>query len=163
MTLDAVNGLDHDGFTAAFGGVYEHSAWVAERTFPFRPFVSRDDLCAKMRRAVEAASRERQLELLREHPDLGTRAKVSASSASEQAGVGLDQLTQPEYDALTRLNERYRAKFGFPFLYAVRGSNKLAIIQALEARCDNDAETEFQEALEQVYRIARLRTEDLVE
>jgi OHCU decarboxylase len=163
MTLDMVNQLDHDAFVSAFGGVYEHSAWVAERTFPFRPFVSRDDLCAKMRRVVEAASRERQLGLLNEHPDLGTRAKVSASSASEQAGVGIDRLMQEEYEVLTGLNEGYRAKFGFPFIYAVKGSHKNEIMRALGARCDNDAETEFREALEQIYRIARFRVEDLVE
>jgi len=163
MTLDAVNGLDHDAFVAAFGGIYEHSPWVAERAFPLRPFVSREDLCAKMRRVVEAAPQEEQLALLCEHPDLGTRAKVSASSASEQAGAGLDRLPEEEYGVLTQLNRRYRQKFGFPFICAVKGSDRQAILQALETRCENDAETEFQEALGQVYGIVRFRTGELVE
>ena len=163
MTLDKVNRLDHDLFVTAFGGIYEHSPWVAERTFPLRPFVSRDDVRAKMRRVVETASKEDQLRLVAEHPDLGTRAKVSTASTDEQAGVGLDRLTPDEFEVIGRLNRTYRDRFGFPFIYAVKGSNKHHIIQALASRCENDAETEFREALEQIYRIARFRTEDLVE
>jgi 2-oxo-4-hydroxy-4-carboxy-5-ureidoimidazoline decarboxylase len=163
MTIHAVNGLDREGFVAAFGAVCENSPWVAARTFTLRPFVSRDDLEAKMRRVVESASEEEQLALIREHPDLGTRAKVSASSATEQADVGLHQLTQHEFDVIASLNKAYRARFGFPFIYAVKGSDKHAIIQALAARSENDPKAEFTEALQQIHRIARLRIEGLVD
>ena len=162
MTIGAVNRLDAAGFVGAFGGVYEDSPWVAERAFARRPFVSLNDLCDKMQATMDAAAVDEQLALLRAHPDLGTRAKVSESSASEQAGVGLDQLTAEEYSRLTDLNNRYREKFGFPFLYAVKGSNKEAILAALEARYGNTPEIEFRTALGQVHRIARFRMEDLV-
>jgi 2-oxo-4-hydroxy-4-carboxy-5-ureidoimidazoline decarboxylase len=134
-------------------GVYEDSPWVAQRAF--------EDLCAVMRQTVEAATREEQLALLRAHPDLGTRARISPDSTSEQAGVGLDRLTPDEYDLLTRLNDTYRQKFGFPFIYAVKGSNKQQIIAALQMRCENTPEAEFREALDQVHRIARFRMENL--
>jgi len=104
-----------------------------------------------------------QLALFRAHPDLGTRAKVSPSSTSEQAGAGLDRLTSEEYARLTDLNDAYREKFGFPFLYAVRGSDKFAILEALERRLSSNPEDEFQEALRQVFRIARFRLESVID
>ena len=92
-------------------------------------------------------------------PDLGTRARISDASQHEQAGAGLDHLTREEFDLLTRLNTAYRERFGFPFLYAVKGSTTHDILRALEARLHNSPETEFEEALRQVERIARFRLE----
>ena len=88
---------------------------------------------------------------------------MSRDSAREQAGAGLDQLTANEYDRFVTLNDRYRAKFGFPFLYAVKGSDKFMILQALEQRLKNAPEEEFREALRQVYRIGRFRLEEKIE
>jgi 2-oxo-4-hydroxy-4-carboxy-5-ureidoimidazoline decarboxylase len=109
---------------------------------------------------VEAALPEEQLALLRAHPDLGTRARVSEASGAEQAGAGLDQLTQTEFERLRVLNEAYRNKFGFPFLFAVKGSTKHDILEALERRARSSREKEYLVALDQVYRIARFRLED---
>jgi 2-oxo-4-hydroxy-4-carboxy-5-ureidoimidazoline decarboxylase len=161
MTPEAINALPREAFVDLLGGIFEHSPWVAEQAFAHRPFASSGDLCAAMNRAVERATVEEKLALLRAHPDLGTRARVSASSASEQAGAGLNQLTQEEYDRLTELNARYREKFGFPFLYAVKGSGKSAILEALQARSENSPEAEFEEALQQVFRIAQFRLQEL--
>ncbi len=136
---------------------------MAERAWQRRPFSSLDDLTAKMSAEVAAASTAEQLALLRAHPDLGTRAKVSPSSANEQAGVGLDRLTAEEFDRLLRLNQDYKDKFTFPFLYAVKGSDKNAILAALEHRLASTPDAEFHEALRQVYRIARFRLESIVE
>jgi 2-oxo-4-hydroxy-4-carboxy-5-ureidoimidazoline decarboxylase len=111
---------------------------------------------------VESAGREEQLALLRAHPDLGTRARLSAASGGEQAGAGLDTLTAGEYDWLLRLNAQYRETFGFPFLFAVKGSNKYDILNALEERVRSAPEIEFQVALDQVYRIASFRLKDLL-
>ncbi len=111
---------------------------------------------------VEAASKEKQLALLRAHPDLGTRARVTAASGAEQAGAGLDHLTPPEFERLQRLNAEYRDKFGFPFIFAVKGSTKHDILRALEQRLEEDPEQEFREALRQVFRIARFRIEDSI-
>jgi 2-oxo-4-hydroxy-4-carboxy-5-ureidoimidazoline decarboxylase len=163
MTIDAVNALGSPEFVEAVGWVFEHSPWVAERAWRWRPFADRDALREAMTRQVELASPEEQLSLLRAHPDLGTRARLSDASASEQAGAGLDQLTREEFDAFTRLNDGYKDKFGFPFLYAVKGSTKYDILRALEQRMRSTREDEFQEALRQVYRIAGFRLADLVE
>jgi 2-oxo-4-hydroxy-4-carboxy-5-ureidoimidazoline decarboxylase len=111
---------------------------------------------------VTEASREEQLDLLRAHPDLGTRARVSPSSTREQAGVGLDRLTQEEYDLLLELNNAWKEKFGFPFLYAVKGSDKFAIMEAMRRRLNSAPQEEFEEALRQVFRIAGYRLEEIV-
>jgi len=115
-----------------------------------------------MTRQVESAACEEQLALLRAHPDLGARARMSATSTREQEGAGLDRLTSEEYAELTARNQGYRDKFGFPFLFAVKGGSKSAIMEALRRRASADAETEFPEALAQVYRIAWFRLESAI-
>ena len=162
VTLAEVNGLACERFVGSLGGVFEQSPWVAERAWWRRPFGDVDALHAAMRFQVAAATRAEQLALLRAHPDLGARAAMSATSAGEQAGAGLDRLTPYEFARLQRLNARYREKFTFPFILAVKGSTKHDILVALERRLENGVEEEFQEALLQVYRIARFRLEESV-
>ena len=163
LSIEEVNQLAQEKFIETVGWVFEHSPWVAERAWHHRPFVSGADLSERMNNEVAAASTEEQLALLRAHPDLGTRAKISPSSAAEQSGAGLDQLTTSEYDRLVNLNGAYREKFGFPFLYAVKGADKFAILEVLARRLNSNRADEFQEALRQVYRIARFRLESIVE
>ena len=162
MTIEQLNAMSAKEFADVFSGVYEHSPWVADRVWKARPFESLDDLARKMSAEVDAASQDKQMALLRAHPELGTRLRVSAVSASEQAGAGLDQLTEGEYDTLLEMNNAYSAKFGFPFIYAVKGSGKQDILIALGLRLDEDAETEFRQALWEVSRIARFRLEGIV-
>ena len=162
FSIEEINHFAQREFTASIGWVFEHSPWVAERAWHRRPFSSLEQVAEKMDGEVAAASTEEKLALLRAHPDLGTRAKMSESSSVEQAGVGLDRLTKGEYERLIGLNGAYRERFGFPFLYAVKGSDKFAILEALERRLSADREDEFQEALRQVYRIARFRLESLI-
>lgn len=163
MTITQLNTLSANEFVDQVGWVFEHSAWVARRACVHRPFESLDDLHARMTAEVAAASVDEKLALLRAHPDLGTRARISESSAKEQSGAGLDQLRPLEFARLQQFNEAYKERFGFPFLYAVKGSGKLQIIQALENRLASTPEEEFEEALRQVYRIARFRLEDIIE
>ena len=160
MTIADLNSLEHAQFVAAIGWVFEHSPWVAERAWAVRPFANVEQLHRVMVERVERALPEEQLALLRAHPDLGTRARVSEASSAEQAGAGLDQLTQAEFERLRALNETYRDKFGFPFLFAVKGSTKHDILEALERRARSSREEEYLVALDQVYRIARFRLED---
>jgi len=154
--------MPREEFVTAFGAIFEDSPWVAERACQSRPFGSLDELCDGMNRAVLTAALEEQLALLRAHPDLGTRARIGESSTREQAGVGLDRLTPEEYDRLLRLNAQYKEKFGFPFLYAVKGSDKHMILEALESRIHSAPEEEFDMALRQVFRIARFRLEEMI-
>ena len=162
MTILHLNTLNATDFVEDVGWVFEHSPWVARRAWKHRPFASLDDLYTRMTAEVTCASTNEKLALLRAHPDLGTRARISESSAKEQAGAGLDQLTPVEFARLHQYNEAYKTKFGFPFLFAVKGSDKLRIIQALEARLQATPEDEFQEALRQVFRIARFRLEEII-
>lgn len=163
MTIAELNMLDHSAFVDAFGAIFEDSAWVAKRAWAARPF---PDLCAlhnAMTDQVERASFTEKLALLNAHPDLGTRARVSQASATEQATAGLDALTQSEFEELHRLNGGYRSRFGFPFLLAVKGSTKHDVLRALQNRIGAPPEDEYREALRQVYRIARFRLEDLIQ
>ncbi len=162
MTIEKLNSLDRAGFVFAIGWVFEDSPWVAERAWEERPFASVDALHRAMVQQVEGALPEEQLALSRAHPDLGARARLSEASTAEQAGAGLDQLTPEEFERLGELNEAYRDKFGFPFLFAVKGSTKHDILGALGRRVQSSREQEYRVALEQVYRIARYRLEDSV-
>ena len=163
MTLSEVNAMNQTTFTTALGAIFEDSSWVAQQAWQARPFPSRLALHQAMKQEVSSAPQLKQLAILRAHPDLGTKARMSRESASEQGGAGLTQLTPEEYAELTALNQAYRAKFGFPFLYAVKGSTKTDIIEALRRRIEANQEGEFAEALEQVYRIAMFRLETAVE
>jgi len=163
MTLSEVNDLEQEQFAATLGGIFEDSPWVARRAWDSRPFHSIEALHGAMTRQVESATRAEQLALLRAHPDLGTRARMSAASTREQDGAGLDQLTPEEYAELGTRNKAYRDKFGFPFLFAVKGSGKNDIMEALRRRTERDAEAEVAEALAQVYRIAWFRLEAAID
>ncbi|HUR33975.1 MAG TPA: 2-oxo-4-hydroxy-4-carboxy-5-ureidoimidazoline decarboxylase [Vicinamibacterales bacterium] len=160
MTLEELNASDREAFVAVVGWLFEDSPWVAERAWADRPFASPEALLAAMTAAVAGADRARQLALLRAHPDLGARARMSEASEGEQAGAGLDRLTPVEYEQLQRLNTEYRERFGFPFLFAVRGSTTHDVLAALSTRLGASAEQEFEEALRQVYQIAAFRMRD---
>lgn len=162
MTLAQLNDADRATFTAALAWIFEQSPWVAERAWAQRPFASIEALHAAMMREVEQATPEEHIALLRSHPDLGSRAKMSDASIGEQAGAGLDRLSPEDFAELQRLNTAYRTRFGFPFLFAVRGATSAQVLAALGARIDATADAEFREALTQVARIARFRLEETV-
>ena len=166
QSIETVNALDTGAFVARFGDVAEDSPWVAEAAFAARPFADREALVEAFAVAVRSASRRKQLALLRAHPDLAGRAAVAGDVAEdsrrEQAGAGLDRLTSAEFARFSDLNARYRERFGFPFIFAVKGATKDAILAAFEARVGNDAETERAAALAHVERIFRFRIEDRV-
>ena len=166
LSIDAVNAFDAAAFIACFGDVAEASPWVAESAFEARPFGDREALVGAFVAALRSASRDTQLALLRAHPDLAGRAaaagNVAAESRREQAGAGLDRLTDSELDRFHDLNVRYRERFGFPFILAVKGATKDMILASFEARIGNGTETELAVALANVERIVRLRIEDRV-
>lgn len=153
-------------FVKRFGGVYEHSPWVAERAAQhLGKTMDYDQIAELMMDCVDNASRERQLALIRAHPDLAGRAQIAdeltADSSAEQASAGLDRCSTAEYDAFQDLNTRYKEKFGFPFVMAVRNRSREEILEAFSARLNNDAPVEFENALAEIHKIARLRLEAL--
>ena len=146
-------------FVEMAGWVFEHSPWVAERAWG--QFNDLATMHQAMCEQVRIATRDEQLALLRAHPDLGTRARMSDASMGEQAGAGLDRLTPDEFERLQSANRLYKEKFGFPFLFAVKGSTKYDILEAIERRVNSNWDEEFATALEQVFRIANFRLQDL--
>lgn len=162
MSIAEVNAMTPQAFIEAFGDVAEHSPWVAREAQSFRPFASRDEMSLHFERALKSANRDAQLDLIRAHPDLATRAKLTDDSAREQAGAGLDTLTAEEFARFTGLNTRYRERFGFPFIFAVRGATRHMILDSFAARVTNLPEQEFDMAIAQICRIFRFRIEDRV-
>ena len=160
LTIDDLNRLDEAAFVDELDDVYEHSPWVPERVLPERPFDSLPELREAMRSAVDDASRETRLELLRAHPDLGDQTGITESSEREQASAGLDQLSPEMYEAFQRLNDRYREAFGFPFIMAVKDESPEAIKNAMETRIEQTEPEEFRTAIEEVHTIARFRLDE---
>ncbi|SEN16003.1 OHCU decarboxylase [Loktanella fryxellensis] len=156
--------MSNADFVAAYGGIYEHSAWVAERAHGLELGPAHDTptgLANAMARAFRAATTEERLKVLRAHPDLAgklaTARRLTPDSTAEQAAAGLDALTDTERETFQRANAAYVAKFGFPFIIAVRDHTKDSILRAFEARLQNSVEQEFAAACAQVERIAALR------
>jgi 2-oxo-4-hydroxy-4-carboxy-5-ureidoimidazoline decarboxylase len=167
MRVADVNVLDRSAFVSTFGGVFEHSPWVAEGAWAMRPFSGIDALHAAMLAVVDAADEQRQLALLRAHPELAGKAAVrgelTADSTKEQAGAGLSQCTPDEFARLQELNARYNEKFGFPFILAVKGYDRGGILNEFARRVENDRGTEFAECLGQIAKITRFRLNSMLE
>ena len=168
LSIDKVNALDRDAFVERFGGLYEHSPWAAEAASDRRPFAHREAMNGALAAAVEAASEERKMELVRAHPDLAGKAamagELTPESSGEQSSVGLDRLTPEEYEAFTRMNLAYREKFDIPMILCVREhANKESILRNAEERLGNSREEEIEVALAEIHKIACLRLEDLVQ
>lgn len=156
--------MDSNTFTLAFGDVFERSAWIAIHAWKAGLTEAEDTpegLAAAMLAVVENSDRIAKMDLITAHPDLAGRlamaGELTAASTSEQAGAGLDQCTPDEFERFQDLNTRYKAKFGFPFIMAVKGSNRAEILAAFEKRMDNTPEAEFDTALSEIAKIARMR------
>ena len=164
--IERLNRHDEAGFVDEVGSLYEHSPWIAALAWQRRPFPDRGTLHETMQRIVGEAPRARQLDLIRAHPDLAGRLAraggLGAHSAGEQTGLGLDRLGDLEYERFDRLNRAYRARFGFPFIIAVRGHTRESVLDAFEVRLRHDEEYEIAVALDEIGRIAGFRLGDLV-
>ena len=162
--------LAKENFVAVYGGVYEHSPWIANLAYEQGLRADNDTaegLSQALKAVVETASKDRQLELLRAHPDLAGKlavdGKLTEASTSEQAGAGLDRCTPDEFDRFQSLNDAYKRKFNFPFILAVAGYRREQIVEIFERRVGNELEDEIREALDQVHRIALFRLIALAE
>ena len=167
VDMAPINAMDRAAFVVKFGGIFEKSPWVAEKTWEKRPFASLDDMHAAMVAVAKNAPAAQQLALLQSHPDLaGKEAQagaMTASSVAEQASAGLNALSPPEFAELSNLNASYKAKFGFPFIIAVRMYTKEGIFFEFKRRLHNDTQTEFANDLQNVYIITRLRLNKLLD
>jgi 2-oxo-4-hydroxy-4-carboxy-5-ureidoimidazoline decarboxylase len=167
VDMAPINAMDRAAFVVKFGGIFEKSPWVAEKAWEKRPFANLDDLHAAMVAVAKTAPATKQLALLQAHPDLaGKEAQagtMTASSVAEQASAGLNTLSAAELAELTGLNASYKAKFGFPFIIAVRMHTKEGIFFEFKRRLQNDTQAEFANDLQNVYIITRLRLNKLLD
>ncbi len=169
LTLEQLNAASRADFTALLDGTYEHSPWVAEAAWAKRPFDSLAALKLALVQVLRDAGAEAQLKLMRAHPELAGKAMVSksltAESSNEQSKAGLTDCTAEEFAKIQQLNAAYNAKFGFPFMLAVRGPrgtglNKAEIIATFERRLDNHPDYEHAESLRNIHRVAEIRLDD---
>jgi 2-oxo-4-hydroxy-4-carboxy-5-ureidoimidazoline decarboxylase len=165
-TLTDLNRASRDDFVGALANIFEHSPWIAEQVAIERPFAGVTQLFAAMRVTAERAPPELRLALIQAHPDLADKtqraAGLTADSNAEQNSVGLDRLSDAEYDAFERVNNAYRSKFGFPYIVCVRRHTKDSILRDFERRLPNDVAAETQRSIEEICRIAALRLDQLV-
>ncbi len=166
MNVGDLNDGDLSGFVDALGAIFEHSPWIAERAWNRRPFGAADDVMNAMLSVVESASDDEKIALIRAHPDLAGKAAragtLTEHSTVEQAGVGLDRLSDEKFDLFHRLNDAYKSQFDFPFVIAVRDHTRETILAAFETRLKNDQAAELAEALRNIGLIARFRLDNLL-
>src|ERR1700728_2134574 len=164
--LSELNACGKDDFVSALANIFEYSPWIAEQVAVERPFAGVTDLFGAMKAAVDQAPSELRLALIKAHPDLADKtqrdAGLTAESSAEQNSVGLDRLSDAEYEAFERVNNAYRDKFGFPYIVCVRRHTRDSILRDFERRLPHDAHTETQKSIEEICRIAALRLDQLV-
>ena len=165
-TISDFNAYSREDFVAALANIFEYSPWIAEHAASARPFAGAHQLFNAMKAAVDRAPPELRLALIKAHPDLANKtqraAGLTAESNAEQNSVGLDRLSDAEYEAFERANNAYRSKFGFPYIVCVRRQTRDSILRDFERRLPNDAKTEMQTSLEEICRIAALRLDQSV-
>ena len=158
-----LNQMFQEKFIATLGEIWEETPEIAELAWHDKPFKDIEALYRAMIDIVQNMSDREQFSLIKAHPDLGTKAKMADASVQEQAGIGLDRLSESEYERFQNLNQAYKDKFGFPFIVAVKYHTKESILEAFATRLNNTQEQEKQQALNEISKIARLRLESLFE
>ncbi|MBO6492048.1 MAG: 2-oxo-4-hydroxy-4-carboxy-5-ureidoimidazoline decarboxylase [Pelagibacteraceae bacterium] len=160
ILINKINNLSQIKFNEIFANIFEKTKWIAERLYNQKPFNSFEDLCSKILEIFKTTSKKNQLKIIKAHPDLADKTKISLlniDSRTEQNRAGLNQCSEKEFREFKNLNNEYKKKFGFPFILAVEGKNKTEILNKFKKRILNSADDEFKEAISQVCKIANLR------
>ncbi len=156
-----LNNLNRDQFISLFRVIFEKTLWISEKLFELKPFKDKNDLIYKMIQIYESSSNNEVLNILRAHPKLAVEKNLTEHSSEEQSNANLKNCTKEEFDEFTNLNNEYEKKFGFPFIIAVKGKDKLEILNNFRQRINNDVEFEFKESKRQVKKIALFRLDEL--
>ena len=156
-----LNNLNRDRFISLFGVIFERTEWIAEKLFELKPFKDKDDLINKMIKIYETSSKDESLNILRSHPKLAVEKKLTEHSNQEQSRANLKNCTQEEFDEFTKLNSEYEKKFSFPFIMAIKGKDKIEILNKFRQRINNNIEFEFEESKKQIKKIALFRLDEL--
>jgi len=161
-SIDKFNKLSKAEFISIFRNIFEKTEWIAEKCYESKPYNNLDELVSKMMKIFENIEKERHLEILNSHPDLAVEKKLTEDSKNEQKNASLNQCTDEEFVEFKKLNEKYKKKFGFPFIIAVKGKNKEEILNSFRQRIANNINLEFEEAKKQVKKIANFRLDEIV-
>ena len=161
-SMDAFNKLNKSEFLSTFGNVFEKTEWIAEKCYDSKPYNNVQELVNKMMEVFENSIKEKHLKILNSHPDLAVKKKLTKESENEQANANLNQCTNEEFEEFNKLNEKYKKKFGFPFIIAVKGKNKNEILNIFRQRITNNINLEFEEAKKQVKKIANFRLSEII-
>ena len=159
-----INKLSQSKFVKVFANIFENASWIAKDVYNEKPFKDFADLSQKMLSIFSTTTKENQLKILRAHPDLADKTKIGSltpDSKKEQSNAGLDQCSEEEFNEFKNLNNEYKKKFGFPFIYAVKGKKKKDILSNFRQRSSNNIDVEFIEAKKQVKTIASLRLNEI--
>ena len=162
--INKINKLSQSEFIKVFANIFENSIWIAEELYTQKPFNDFEELSSKMLDIFENTSKKKQLIILNAHPDLADKTKIislTPNSKKEQTNVGLDQCTEEDFREFKNLNDKYKKKFGFPFIYAVKNKSKKEILSNFRQRVSYDISVEFIEAKKQVKKIASLRLNEI--
>ena len=158
--INKINKLTKSEFIKVFSNIFENSIWISEELYKMKPFDSFDSLSAKIMGIFENATKEKQIEIIKAHPDLANKTRIGSltiDSKKEQNSAGLDKCTPEEFGEFKNLNSEYKKKFGFPFIFAVKDKSKLEILTNFRKRISCDINIEFEEAKKQVKQIANMR------
>jgi len=164
--INKINKLSKSEFIKVFANIFENAVWIAEELYKQKPFNDYEDLSSKMLDIFDNTSKKNQIKILNAHPDLADNTKISSltqDSIKEQNSAGLDQCTEKEFNEFKNLNAKYKKRFGFPFIYAVKGKSKIEILNNFKRRVSYDINIEFIEAKKQVKKIASLRIKKITE
>ena len=162
--INKINKLSKSEFIKVFGNIFESSGWISEELYKLKPFNNFDVLSTKMMDIFENTTKDKQIEILRAHPDLANKTRIGSltkDSKKEQNSAGLDNCTKEEFDEFKNLNFEYKKKFGFPFIFGVKDKSKLEILSSFRKRISCDINDEFEEAKKQVKKIASLRLSEI--
>ena len=162
--FNKIDKLTETEFTEVFGNIFENASWIAVRLYKQKPFNNFNNLCEKMISIFEESDNNSKLKILNSHPDLANKTKIGSltpDSNKEQASAGLDKCSVEEFNEFKNLNIKYKDNFGFPFILAVKGKNKLEILENFKRRVLSNKQVEFDEAIKQVKEIANLRLDEL--
>ena len=161
-SVNRVNNLNKSDFISIFGNVFEKTEWIAEQTYALKPFNNFEELFSRMMEIFESSKKENHLEILNAHPDLAIEKKLTDDSKKEQNSANLNQCSEEEFKEFKELNKRYKKKFGFPFIIAVKGKNRQEILVNFRKRIINTIDLELEEAKQQVKKIATFRLREII-
>jgi len=161
-SIEEVNQLSEHEFISTFGNVFEKTNWIANKAFNSKPYKDFDEFRSTIIRIYENSSKEDCLKIFNEHPELVVEKKLTEDSHKEQRSVNLNRCNNEEFNEFKNLNIEYRNKFGFPFIIAVKGKNKNEILNNFRKRIKNEINLEFNEAKEQVKKIANFRLNEII-